>query len=91
MEEESVKISCPVFQRQEPEIKALTDKINKAKGVSEKAGYAEELQKEVGVLLRCDAYDEARLDCKNCHTIANLRKAAAGLIIKAKKLEHKKD
>lgn len=86
MEEGSVKISCAIFQKQEQEVKALTDKINKAKGVSEKARYAGELQEEVNILLNCDGYSEARLDCKTCHTIANLRKATAGVIIKAKKL-----
>lgn len=86
MEEGSVKISCAIFQKQEQEVKALTDKINKAKGVSEKARYAEELQREVGVLLSCPDYDKEKLDCKNCHFIANLRKKTADLIIKAKRL-----
>ena len=86
MEEGSVKISCAIFQKQEQEVKALTDKINKAKGVSEKARYAEELQKEVDVLLSCPDYDKGKLDCDSCHFIANLRKKTAGLIIKAKKL-----
>lgn len=91
MEEVGAKISCPIFQKQEPEIKTLTDKINKAKKVSEKARYAEELQKRVDLLLQCNEYDRAKADCKNCRTIANLRRATTGLIIKAKGLEYKKD
>ncbi len=86
MEENKSKISCPTFQKQEPVIKDITDKINQAKGVLEKARFAEELQKEVEVLLSCPDYDGKRLDCKNCHFIANLRKKTANLIIKAKKL-----
>ena len=85
--ENEAKISCPIFQKQEPTIKDLTDKINKAKGVQEKAGFAEELQKEVCVLLNCSDYEKKSFNCKNCHFIANLRKKTAELIIKAKKLE----
>ena len=86
MEENKSKISCPTFQKQEPVIKDITDKINQAKGVLEKARFAEGLQREVEVLLSCPDYDGKRLDCKNCHFIANLRKKTANLIIKAKKL-----
>ena len=86
MHKEEAKISCSTFQKQEAVIKDITDKINKAKGVQEKAKYAEELQKEVNVLLSCANYKEETLDCKNCHFIANLRKKTTDLIIKAKKL-----
>ncbi len=86
MHKEKPKISCSTFQKQEPVIKDITEKINKANGVQEKAGFAEELEKEVDVLLSCPDYDDKSLDCKNCHFIANLRKKTANLIIKAKKL-----
>jgi len=86
MHKEEPKISCPTFQRQEPVIKEITDKINKSKGVQEKAKFAEELQKEVDVLLSCPDRDSEKTDCTNCHFIANLRKKTADLIIKAKKL-----
>ena len=83
---ERAKISCKTFQKQEPVIKDITDKINNAKGVQEKAVFAAELQKEVDVLLSCPDYKDTNLDCKNCHFIGNLRKKTADLIIKAKKL-----
>lgn len=83
---EEAKISCATFQKQEPVIKDITEKINNAKEVQEKATFAVELQKEVNVLLSCSDYDEKSLNCKNCHFIANLRKKTADLIIKAKKL-----
>jgi hypothetical protein len=86
VKENKAKISCPTFQKQEPVIKDITDKINQAKGVQEKAVYAEELQKEVNVLLSCPDYDKEKLDCESCHFIANLRKKTADLIIKAKRL-----
>jgi hypothetical protein len=86
MKENKKKINCSTFQKQESEIKILTDKINKAKGIQVKVLYTEELQKEVDVLLSCPDYDGKRLDCKNCRFIANLRKKTANLIIKTKKL-----
>jgi len=85
--EENKTINCPIFQKQEPFIKDITDKINGAKGVQEKAGFAEELKKEVDVLLSCPDYESQSLDCKNCHFISNLRKKTSNLIIKAKKLD----
>ena len=86
MHKEEPKINCPTFQKQESVIKDITDKINGAKGVQEKAGFAEELKKEVDVLLSCPDYDGKSLNCKNCHFISNLRKKTSNLIIRAKKL-----
>jgi len=86
MKREETRISCPTFQKQEPAIEDITAKINRAKGVLEKAEFAEELQKEVDVLLSCPGFDSKSLDCENCRLIANLRKRTVGLIMKAKKL-----
>jgi len=86
VEESKAKISCPTFQKQEPVLKDITDRINQASGVQEKAECAEELKKEVDVLLSCPDYDKEKLDCESCHFISNLRKKTADLIIKAKKL-----
>jgi hypothetical protein len=86
MNKEEPKIGCLTFQKQERVIKNIADKINQAKRVQEKAGFAEELKEGVKVLLSCPDYDKEKLDCKNCHLIANLRKRTANLIIKAKKL-----
>ena len=86
MHKEESKIDCPTFQKHEGVIKNITDSINKAKGGQEKAGFAEELEKEVNVLLSCPDYKGESLDCKNCHFISNLRKKTSNLIIRAKKL-----
>ena len=88
MYKKDIEISCLTFRRQESVIKDITDKINNAKEVQKKAVYAEELQKEVNVLLSCPdyGYDKEKLVCESCHFIANLRKKTADLIIKAKKL-----
>ena len=86
MSKEDAKISCSIFQKQEALIKDITNKINAIEGVAGKAVFAEKLRKEVDVLLACQDYKDANLDCKNCHFIANLRKKTTDLIIKAKKL-----
>lgn len=86
MDKKEAKINCTTFQKQEPVIKNITEKINRAKGVKEKAKNALELQKEVDVLLSCSDYKEGSTDCGSCHFIANLRKRTANLIIKSEKL-----
>ena len=86
MSKEDAKISCQVFQKQEAVIKDITNKINAIEGVTGKAVFAEELRKEVDVLLSCQDYKDASLDCKNCHFIAALRRKTTDLIVKAKKL-----
>lgn len=86
MHKEKAKISCEIFQKQEPIIKDITDKINNTKDVQEKAVLASELQKEVNILFSCPDRKATNLDCTNCHFITNLRKKTADLIIKAKKL-----
>ena len=86
MHKEESKISCSIFRKQESAIRDLTSKINKAKGVEEKAKFAEDLQIEANVLLSCGDYEAKKLDCINCHTIAKLRQRTTNLIIKAKKL-----
>jgi hypothetical protein len=86
MSKESAKINCPTFQKQEPVIEEITAKINDAKGVLEKAEFAEELREEVNVLLSCTDYNQQGTDCSNCRFIANVRKKTADLVIKAKKL-----
>jgi hypothetical protein len=77
---------CPTFLKQEAVIKDLAYRINRAQGVSEKAGIAEEMQKEVAVLLSCLDYDEKKEECGNCRLIANVREKTAGLIIRTRKL-----
>jgi hypothetical protein len=86
MHKEDSKISCSTFQKQEPVIKDITDKVNKAKGVEEKAKFAEELQKEIDVLLSCPDYNVKKLECMKCRTVTKLRQQTANMILKVKKL-----
>lgn len=86
----SVRINCLTFQKQELIVRNIIDNINMAKGILEKARFAEEIQKEMDVLLSCSGYDLKRSDCKNCRFIANLRKEEASSIIKAKNWHNNK-
>lgn len=87
MQQNTEKINCITFQKQECVMKDIINKINMSKGAQEKVMYAEELQEEANVLFSCPDYNAEGLSCKNCRLIANLRKKTADLIIKVKKLE----
>jgi IMP cyclohydrolase len=84
--EETKTINCLTFQKQEIVIKEITNQINSAKTISEKAAFAEKLREEVNILLSCMDYDKRNVGCNNCISIASLREKTADLIIKAKKL-----
>lgn len=87
IKQNEIKIDCLIFQKQEPGINILTDGINRAGEVKEKALYAKQLQKEVDVLLSCSDYDDRILNCRNCRLIANLRRRTADLITRTEKIE----
>ena len=85
-----IKKICPVFLKQEAIIRDIMQKINHADAIAEKAGFVEELQREIAVLLSCSEYAAKKNECANCHFIANLRKKSSDLIMKVDKLgEHK--
>jgi len=86
MAEARPEIKCPIFLKREWTIKQLTRDINEAKAVSDKAERAQQLKKEVEMLLSCEKYDEKSEDCKNCRIISSLRKQTAELLIKMKGL-----
>lgn len=86
MPAEKPKINCFIFQKQEPIVKEIIDKINKAKELKVKIKYARELLEEVNVFLLCPEFEETNLNCRNCRIIATLRKKVADLIIKTQKL-----
>ncbi len=86
MHQEQDKISCSIFQKQEPIIKEFTDRLNKVKDYQQKQELASDLSRYVDMVLECLEYNVDSLDCKNCRFISNLRKKAANIIIKAKGL-----
>lgn len=78
------QIECPIdlFQPQEKKMQSIIQEINISKDINEKASYANELQKEVTILLECKSYDEKNLNCKACQTIADLRAKAVEIVLK---------
>ena len=67
--------------------KRINKAINEAGEIGGKARLAERLIKEVDELINCKFFDEKKAECKICHYIADLRKKAANLILKAKELK----
>lgn len=82
MQETKPEIACLFFFQQESKIRVLTDKINRSKDIGQKARFAEEMAKEVEILLSCQDYDEHSQDCVDCHTISILRRKVDKLILK---------
>lgn len=88
MPDHKFSISCPIFQKQEPHIREVTERLDRAPegGGRTKATLAEELQKQVVVLLSCPNYLRGRVECQQCRFLANFRNMAADLVIKANAL-----
>ena len=82
------QINCPInlFQGHEKRMQSIIQEINISKDINDKASYANELQKEVNVLLECKSYDEKNLNCKACQTIADLRQKAVEIVLKTAKV-----
>ena len=87
-EPDTKQIECPIdlFQGQEKKMQAIIQEINISKDINDKASYANELQKEVNVLLECKSYDEKNLNCKACQTVADLRQKAVEIVLKTAKV-----
>lgn len=87
MRESVPNIDCPIdlFPKQESKIQELTQRINEARGMQQKAELAHALLVEVEVLLRCSAFDESNVHCVNCQAISGIRAKAATLILKTEK------
>lgn len=77
-------IHCPIslYEKHEGEITRLTEAINRSLTAHEKARAAHDLRQRVSVLLDCDAYDEANLNCRMCREVAILRKKTAAIVEK---------
>ena len=86
MHQEQDRIACSIFQQKEPSIKEFTDRLNEVEDYQHKIELASDLSRYVDMLLECLEYNINSLDCKNCRFISNIRKKAAGIIIKAKAL-----
>ena len=74
-------IECPTYTNLEGEMGRLTDEINKARDVVEKAAKAGELRERADMLLACQKYNGESWDCRECRRIASLRKSVSEVII----------
>lgn len=85
--ESSPQIDCPIdlFPKQEEKIRDLTQGINEAKRIRQKAELARALLAEVEVLLRCSAYDEGNGSCVSCQAISGVLRRTATLILETEK------
>lgn len=79
-------IQCSLFRAQEERIQHLTEQINQARTVKEKAPLAEELSAAAQELLDCAEYQEQSLDCTYCQKFSELRQKTAQLILAARRL-----
>lgn len=86
-------IHCPIglFPRQEEEIARLTHEINQARTAAEKAPWAQALIEAVDVLLACEQYDGGSMDCRLCRNFSELRRKTAALVVKAGRLDVKRN
>lgn len=82
------QIQCPInlFQGQEKKMQAIIQEINVSKDINDKASFANELQKEVNVLLECKSYDKDNQNCRTCQTVADLRQKAVEIVLKTAKI-----
>lgn len=72
--------TCPIHIHEENVIRQLTEGINEAKNVNEKAAKAQSLINEVNKLLSCKGFDEENWNCRGCHKTALLRKKVSQII-----------
>ena len=75
-------ITCDEFQSKESICAALTEQVNAAQNISQKAAKAKELIEVAEGLLACEEYEEANVECRYCRRFSVLRKKTAALILK---------
>jgi len=75
-------ITCNRFRAKESVCATLTEQINAAQSISEKAAKAKELIEVAEELFACEEYGEGDPECQYCHSLSLLRKKTAALILK---------
>lgn len=75
-------ITCGKFQTKERFCATLTEQVNAAQSIGEKAARAKELIEVAEELLACEEYEESNVECLYCHSFSLLRKKTAALILK---------
>ena len=85
MEDEDLVQACSIYRKVHPKIKTLTEEINRAHDVKEKANKAQFLGEEAQALIDCEKRGSLAV-CPACGTINQVRKKTAELILKTRKL-----
>ena len=75
------RMNCPKYLEMQDIIEQLTEKINRAEGLAEKAIKAQELLEIADDLLSCENYEGGNWSCENCHRAASLRKEVSQIIL----------
>ena len=77
----SQRMSCLKQVETERIIEQLTEEINRAKDLAEKAAKARKLIELAGALLACENHEAGNQNCRNCRQVASLRKEVSQIII----------
>jgi len=75
------RMNCQKCLEMEEVIEQLTEKLNRAEDLAEKAAKARELLEFADDLLSCENYDSGDWGCENCHRVASLRKEVSQIIL----------
>ena len=75
------RMSCSKYLEMDGTIKRLTEEINRAEDVAEKAVKARELMGVVDSLLSCVDYKRGNWNCENCRRVTSLRREASQIIL----------
>ena len=84
-EDEDLIQACGIYRKAHPKIQKLTEEINRAADINEKANKAQFLWDEAQALIDCEKRGTLAV-CPACGTINQVRKQTAELILKARKL-----
>ena len=78
-------LHCPVglFRRHEDRVARITTRLYRAPTTGGRTQAAAALLEEVAVLLRCEAHDEASVDCRRCQGYSELRRLTAASVVQA--------
>ncbi|MGO8805314.1 MAG: ArsR/SmtB family transcription factor [Candidatus Bathyarchaeia archaeon] len=73
--------SCANFTKMDQAIKQLTNQINHAQNLTEKASKARELMNAAEILLACKSFEKGKWSCETCHQVAGLKKGTSQIIL----------
>jgi hypothetical protein len=82
---------CIIVRRHDKLFRAIIQRMKATVSIDTEAECAGRMWKEVGSILKCEKFSAAIPECKQCHVIAEGRRNAVRLIMRAQKFERKMD